>query len=317
MLLLWGFVVSGLALLFLGGELVVRGSIWLARALGVSVLFISLVVVAIGTSAPEFVVSVQAALDGEPDIAVGNVLGSNIANILLILGLTALVRPISAQRLLVFRDLTVLGIVSGGFALFAFNGTATLQGGLALLGGLAAYILYTFFTERENAKANEDIPDHVGAWRVFSGILLLAGGFAALIMGSRLLIDGAAGLAQELGVGPSVIALTVVAVGTSLPELAATLAAALRRQTDIVVGTVIGSNVFNLLGAIGATAVIAPFQFNTDFLVRDVWVMLGAVAVLVPTLIMGGKLTRWEAVVFLALYGGYCAVLYGLIASII
>ena len=252
-------LVASLGLLFAGGELLVRGAASLARRFGVSALVIGVTVVAFGTSAPEAVVSGLAALRGEDDIAIGNVVGSNTFNVLAILGACALLRPLAVAQQLVWRDVPVMLVVSIGFWLLTMDGRLSSTEGLLFLAGLA---LFTFEAVRSGRRESEAVvTEYTGALADRPGsklvaILQIAGGLALLVLGARWLVSSAVVVARALGVDETVIALTIVAAGTSMPEVETSIVATLRGQRDIAVGNVVGSNIFSLLGILGVSALL-------------------------------------------------------------
>lgn len=308
-------LLGGIALLLLGAEGLVRGGVSLARRLGVSPLLIGLVLVGFGTSTPELVASLRAALAGSPGIAVGNVVGSNIANILLILGVSAVIRPLACEPRALSRDGAMLAFASLIGAAVMLSGALGRFAGAALLLLLAGYIVQTYRRERvepdasaemhaQEATAGEPGPASLG------GALALAlGGLAATVAGADLLVDGALTLARAHGIPETVIGLTLVAVGTSLPELATSAVAALRGQSDVALGNILGSNIYNILGILGLTALVRPIAVPAEILRLDLWVMLATVAVLLVFARTGRRLTRGEGVCLLAFYGLYLAVL--------
>jgi len=312
------FLASGLALLVVGAEALVRGALAAARRLGVSPLLAGLVIVGFGTSTPELVVSVGAAMSGQPDIALGNVIGSNIANILLILGLSGLIMPLRVHRSSLARDgLAMLG-ATGLFLLLAYDGGLGAGDGVVFLMALAAYLGWSYRTERiepqspgaelHRAEADELVEVPASLPRA---LVWIVGGLAFLIGGARLFLTGAVGLGETLGVPPAIVGLTVVALGTSLPELAVSLVAALRGHADVAVGNVLGSNILNLLGILGVSSLLQPLTLAGRMLVIDQWVMLGATVLLLAFLLSGLRLNRIEAGVLLAAYGGYVASMAG------
>lgn len=300
-------VLGGLALLVLGGELLLRGAVGLARLLGLSPLLIGLTVVAFATSMPELVVTVAAGLEGRPIIGVGNVIGSNIANILLIVGAAALIQVMHPPRGLAKRDGAVMTGATLAMIALAFVGTISWPHGLVFLLLLGAYLVGSYLVEHrsgvtapdgEAAEALEAAPE---TWLPAVGLVLA--GSIGLVVGSELLIDGAVSIAKAVGVSDAVIGLTLVAFGTSLPELATAVVAALRRHADVAIGNIIGSNIFNVLGILGVLALVTPFQFTQELLVFDIWVMLGATLLLMAVLASGRAIGRGTALVFLAIYG--------------
>ncbi len=297
------YILIGLAGLFLGGESLVRGSVSIARRMAISPLVIGLTVVGFGTSTPELLVSVQAALRGFPDIAVGNIIGSNIANILLIIGLTALVWPIRVAGATLRRD-TAFMIAAGLFLapLFAWGEIGRLAGA-ALVAGLVVYLVWTFLkTGQHTADDDESIAVPMS---VVVSLLWVAFGLAALMFGAQFLVDGAVSIARDFGVSEAFIGLTIVAVGTSLPELATSLIAAFRRQSEIAIGNIVGSNIFNVLGILGVTALIAPIQVAPRFLIFDLPIMIAATFVLTGLLLARPQISRMGGALMLMGYAVY------------
>ncbi len=303
----------GLVLLTLGGDTLVRGASTAAKSLGVSPLLIGLTLVGFGTSTPELVTSLTAAMAGSPGIAVGNVVGSNSANILLILGVAALITPIVVDRAAFRRDGWMLVIASAVCAGAVLAGRIGFFWGLVMVALLIAYLVVAYLGERsvqdaERAKyehISEDAPDTKGGLWVGLGLAVV--GIALTIGGARLLVDAAVVIARDLGVSDTVIGLTVVAVGTSLPELVTSVVAAARKHADVALGNVVGSNIYNVLGILGITAMVSPLDVPPEIARLDLWVMLGATALLVLFVRTGMKIVRWEAAALLLVYGGYIA----------
>ena len=305
-------VAGGLVLLALGGELLVRGAVGVAARLGISPLLAGLTIVGFGTSTPELATSVQAAMAGSPGIAVGNVVGSNIANILLILGISALLMPLAVNPASFKRDSIALGGSAVLCAGSLLTGAVGLLQGVLLLACLVGYVGWAYQSE---ARANDDechrheaeaedrpVPPNTGA--VILGTMIVAG-LAAAIFGAGLLVDGATVLATAAGVSESVIGLTVVAVGTSLPELIACLVAVYRKHADVALGNVVGSNIYNILGILGITSIIKPIEAPAEIVGTDIWVMLGVTGLLIVQLRSGWRLSRIEGAVLVVLYCGY------------
>ncbi len=305
--------VLGLAILLVGGEATLRGAIGLARLLGVSPAMIGLTVVAFGTSAPELVVSLHAAVGGSPAIAIGNVVGSNIANIMLILGAGALIAPLICDPRAVRRDaaamLAALVLLTG----LGLTGAIHAWQGLLMVALLVAYIVWSYSDDRRNGSPASELhareaAETTGVPSATSSVLsFVAVGLAALLGGAHLLVEGAIGVARTVGVSESVIGLSLVAIGTSLPELTATAVAAWRRHTDVAVANVLGSNLFNVLLILGLAAVAAPLPFAADIVAVDLWVMLAAGVVLIPIMVTGWHISRGEGVFLLAAYVVYIA----------
>ena len=277
------FLFLGIALLTVGGEALIRGSLAAAKRLGVSPLLSGLVIVGFGTSAPELVVSVNAAIDGRPDIAIGNVVGSNIGNILLILGVCALITPLAVNPLALRRDAVTVVAASLLFLVLVGGSALGRVNAVIFLGALAAYLGWAYWSERfhaapsgelHQAEAEElsTVPKSV-LWTAIAVVL----GLLLLIAGSQVLLIGAIGIAAYFGVPEAVVGLTLVAVGTSLPELSISVIAAIRRHADVAVGNVLGSNIFNLLGILGVSALLQPLPVHPRIIHFDQWVMLGRV----------------------------------------
>jgi cation:H+ antiporter len=307
----WLYLLVGIGLLTVGGELLIRGALGAANRFGVSPLLSGLVIVGFGTSMPELVVSVEAALGGQPDIAIGNVVGSNIANILLILGLCALISPLMVTALALRRDAVTVIAASVLFIVLAgSDGLSHLDAALLLL-SLLAYLLWAYWSERFNDapsaevhKAEADEVTVLPKSAVWSALAVVIG-LAILIAGSKVLINGAIGMAQSFGVSEAVIGLTLVAVGTSLPELTISVIAALRRHADVAVGNVLGSNIFNLLGILGVSALLQPLQVGGRIMTFDQWVMIGVAVLVFMFLYTGRRLSRVEGGILLLGYAAY------------
>lgn len=309
-------LVIGLVLLIAGGELLVRGGSGLGRALGLSPLVVGLTVVALATSAPELAVSLDATLSGAPGLAVGNVVGSNITNVLLVLGLSAVVLPITVHSQLVRFDVPFVVVLSVLALVLMLDGSVGRFDGGLLVTLLVAYVAWTVVLGRR--AGNDDRP--TGATvpapsRPLIDTVLILVGVALLVLGARLLVSSATSIATAFGVSDLVIGLTVVAVGTSLPELATSVIAALRGEQEMAIGNVIGSNVFNLTAVLGLTATIAPGGIPVDAaaLRFDVPVMIAVAVALLPIVFTGMAIARWEGGVFLAYYVVY--VTYLLLAA--
>ena len=311
----YALVVGGLAILLIGGEALLRGATALGRRLGLSTLLIGLTVVAFGTSAPELVVSVQSAAQGNPGLATGTVVGSNIANILLILGVGALMRPIACALRSVRRDGAALVTATAMFTGFAFTGAFEVGHGAALLAALAVFLLWSFMGERRvvaaaanpGAAALAPSPHELPAMRAPAAVALVAVGCGALFLGATWLIDGAVAIARAFAVSEALIGLTLIAVGTSLPELTAALIASWRRDGDLLLGNVIGSNVFNCLAVMGAAALAGPVPVDSELLRLDIWIMAAATLFLIPVMLTGWRISRAEGAVLLLLYAGFLA----------
>jgi cation:H+ antiporter len=310
--------VAGLVLLLWGAEWLVRGASRLAAAGGISPLVIGLTVVSFGTSAPELAVSIQAGLAGQADVTVGNVVGSNIANVLLILGLSALVAPLVVAQQLVRLDVPLMIGVSFLLLFLARDGLLSRYDGLLLFGGV---VLYTAFSIYQSRKENEEVQTEyqrafgAGRERSYRAILINVGllvvGLGLLVVGARWLVDGAVAFARLLGLSELLVGLTVVAAGTSLPELATSVVASLRGERDIAVGNVVGSNIFNILLVLGLSGFVAPggIPIASQAMQFDIPVMTAVAIACLPIFFTGYTIDRWEGALFLAYYVAYTAYL--------
>jgi cation:H+ antiporter len=310
--------VGGLVALILGAEALVRGASLLAARLGISPLVVGLTVVAFGTSAPELVVSLQSALAGRSEIALGNALGSNIFNVLFVLGASAAVRSLSVSRKVVRLDVPVMILVCGLVWGLALDGMLSRAEGSVLAVLLVAYTgALVALGHREGRVARAASPESTGdpvtgwARSVGAQLVLIAVGLALLVLGSRWFVDAAVTLARSLGVNDLVIGLTLVAGGTSLPEAATSLLAAVRGQRDIAVGNVVGSNVFNMLGVLGVTSALIPggLPVPESAIVFDFPVMMAVMVACFPIFFTGLSIARWEGVLFLSYYAAYATYL--------
>lgn len=311
------FFILGLVTLVIGAELLVRGASRFALSMGVSPLVVGLTVVAFGTSAPELAVSVGAALGGNPDLAVGNVVGSNIANILLILGISAIIAPLVVDEQIIRQEIPIMIGAMLLMVVMALDGNiGRLEAGVLF----ALVVGYTVFLVRQSRQATsatndefaEDMPpdsDWDRHWSVQLGLIVV--GLIGLVQGSNWLVGSAVAFAQAFGVSDLVIGLTVVAVGTSMPELATSIVAAIRGQRDIAVGNVVGSNVFNVFAVIGATGLVSTAGIPISETARnfDLWVMLAVAFACLPIMATGREIARWEGWVFLGYYVSYTAYL--------
>ncbi|MCS6844419.1 MAG: calcium/sodium antiporter [Caldilineales bacterium] len=312
-------LLAGLALLIFGAEALVRGASRVAAAVGVSPLIIGLTVVAFGTSSPELAVGARAALAGSGDVAVGNVVGSNIFNILVIIGLSATIVPLVVNQQLVRLDLPLVIVLSLLVLLLGLNGTLGRVEGLLLFLGLLAYVGFQLWiSRREGAEVQTEYVQEFGDARNHSprrwvvNLGLIAAGLAMLAVGADWLVDSAASIARAFGVSELVISLTIVAAGTSAPEVATSAMAAVRGERDIAVGNAVGSNIFNILGVLGLSAALAPegIAVSSAALRFDIPVMIAVAVAALPVFFTGYTIERWEGALFLLLYGGYVLFLY-------
>lgn len=298
------FLCIGLLILLVGGKLLVDGASSLALNFGLSQGFIGLTIVAFGTSAPELLVSLNAALDGKSDIAIGNVIGSNIANISLVLGISAIVFPIKISSSVFKVDYIVLIISSVIFYFLSLNGIISRFEGFILL-LILILINFYFFFKLGKEDLNELVSDLIlplPKWKSMSFLIL---GIFGLYFGADLFVENSIEIASLFGVSERIIGITVIAIGTSLPEMATSIIAALNKKTDIALGNILGSNIMNILSIIGATAAISPIPVSEGFLNQDFYWMLGLTIVLFPILKSGDRVSRIEGVFLLAAYCTY------------
>ena len=316
--------VAGLVALVFGANLLVRGASKLALSFGISPLVVGLTVVAFGTSAPEMAVSVGAALSGQNDIAIGNVVGSNIFNVLFILGVSALIIPLVVNVQLIRQEVPIMIGVSLLLLALSLDGKLGLFDGALLFGLLIAYTVFLVVQSRSETKAAQDEyaqenkAAEAGAWdaKLPAQIALIVAGLVALVFGSEWLVNASVAFAKTMGVSDVVIGLTIVAAGTSMPEVAASITAAIKGERDIAVGNVVGSNVFNILGCLGLSALVsgnAGLGVAPSILAFDIWVMLAVALACLPVFMSGREIARWEGLVFIAYYVAY--VLYLILAA--
>ncbi len=305
------YLIAGLVLLFFSGDWLVNSSVQLARHFKVSTLVIGITVVAFGTSAPELLVSLEAVYKGSPDISIGNVVGSNIANIALVLGVVPLVLPIVVKRKDIWQDWIVMFVASVVLMLLSQDGEIRIAEGIVFLCLLCLYIWWSIHKSRlQSKKQSEVVLDPTMAlWKTIA-LFMVAG--AGLYFGAEWLVLGAKTIAQNFGISERVIGISIVAFGTSVPELATSLVAAFRKETDISIGNIIGSNIFNIWAILGITSVLKPISVNEQIVHIDYWWML-AVAVLLFVFILPiakGVITRWKGAVLLLIYVLYIYLLF-------
>ena len=306
--------VAGLGLLVLGAEWLVKGASRLAAALGISPLVIGLTVVAYGTSAPEMAVSVKSALAGQPDLALGNCVGSSIFNVLFILGVSAIITPLVVSSQLIRLDVPIMIGVSALALLLAADGSIGRLDAALLFAGAVAYTVFQILQSRkESAAIREEYGKEYGPKQASTAVnvALVAAGLVLLVLGSRWLVNGAVAFAQALGVSELVIGLTIVAAGTSLPEVATSILATIRGERDIAVGNVVGSNIFNILAVLGLSGLVAPagLPVSGALVTFDIPVMIAVAVACLPIFASGATIARWEGAVFLFFYVAYTAYL--------
>lgn len=305
-------ILLGAALLYAGGEGLVRGASALGRTLGLTPMVIGLTVVSFGTSSPELAASLVGVLQGAPAVSFGNIVGSNIANLGLVLGATAAIWPLAVAARFLKREMPLLAVISASMFWLVRDGTVDRLEGLVLLVVLAIYLRILLRKPAEPEVVTEEFEREYGDGKISVAwsVLLVLGGIGLLVLGANSLVQGAVGIARSLGVSERVIGLTIVAFGTSLPELAACVVAAMRREGDIVLGNLIGSNVFNILFILGVTSLVHPLSVDTQAVRLDLAVMLALTFVVWGFLTTGKRLVRWEGVVLFVGYGVYVASLF-------
>ena len=309
----WLLVIGGLIALIIGGDILVRGAVSLSARLGIPALIVSLTVVAFGTSAPELLIGIQSALEGVPELAIGNVVGSNVANVLLILGVPAILTGLQANDDGGSRNFLLMIGATIAFIAIAFTQPIGIWQGIVLLAILIGVLGYNFMLAQKDKAIREEMEEEaedegLETWKM---IAFLVGGIILLPVGADLLVEGATDIAEDFGVPEAIIGLTLVALGTSLPELATTVAAGFRKQGDVAIGNVLGSNMFNLLAIIGVTSMVAPVPVPKEFFHIDFWVMLISSLILAPFVMRRWKLNRTWGILFVALYIAYVIFLLG------
>ncbi len=306
----------GIVLLIGGAELLVRGASRLAVSVGISPLVVGLTVVAFGTSSPELAVQIQASFVGQADIAIGNVVGSNICNILLVLGLASVVTPMAVSRQLVKIDVPLMVIVSVALYVLASDHVVGRLDGALFFTTVVLYTTWLVRTSRKNQKIGKDLPSVADAveeepqppgmaWLANLGLIVV--GLALLVLGARWLVDGAVTFARLFGISELVIGLMIVAVGTSLPEIATSVVAGLKGERDMVVGNVVGSNIFNILAVLGIASLISPVGVSVAALRFDIPIMIAVALLCLPVFFSGSVVSRWEGGLFVAYYAAYTA----------
>ncbi len=305
------YVGLGLVILLVAGDVLVRGAVALSLRLGIPALIVSLTIVAFGTSAPELLIAVQAALEGVPALALGNVVGSNTANVLLVLGIPAVISGINTKNSDSQGDFWFMIGTSVLFVALCFAGPLYFWHGTILLAGISVFLSMAFVKAHRSRRLQKALQeelgdDHLDWWKI---AVLLVLGLIGLPFGADLLVDGAVNIAEKFGVDDGIIGLTLVAVGTSLPELATSVMAALRRQADVAIGNVVGSNIFNLLGIMGVASFFGPLPVPAGFLHLDLWIMLGTSLIMAPFVLSYLNIGRAWGVAFISCYAIYVMIL--------
>ena len=305
------FIILGLIALVVGGEILVRGATSIALKFKITPFVVGMTVVAFGTSAPELLVSLSAALDGSPDISIGNVVGSNIANIALVLGATALVYPIRVSKTSLSVDWPMLMLASLLFYFFILNLKLEWYEGIIFVSILATFTIWMIRKSRKaglkktDEASNDFNKEAIKEMNIWMSFLLIAGGCLALVIGADWLVYGAKNIARSYDVSESVISLSMIAIGTSLPELATSIMAAFKKQTDIAIGNILGSNLFNILSILGITAIVKEINVNELILQSDIFWMLGLSAILLPMMLLRRDIDRVEGSLLLIAYAAY------------
>jgi len=297
------YLFGGLIFLITGGDILLKGSVSLAGHLKISKLVVGVVIVSLGTSAPELFVSVKAALSGHPDIAIGNVIGSNISNIALILGFTALLIPIHVKKKSISFDWSVMMFGSVLLLIFILNLKLQFFEGLIFVVLIIAYIFKSiYFSRKENKKSNAT--NEIPKYNIYISIIFVIVAFVGLVIGANLLVRGGVGIARDFGVSERVISVSIIAFGTSLPELATSIVAATRKEIDIFIGNIIGSNIFNLLAILGITSMLKTINVNPLILKFDIYYLLFVSILLLLFMIPlnKGVITRWKGLIFILVY---------------
>ncbi|MEQ9172997.1 MAG: calcium/sodium antiporter [Rhodospirillales bacterium] len=305
-------LLAGLVILMAAAEIMIRGAVGLARLFGLSPLLIGMTVVALGTSAPELVVSLDAALTGNAGIATGNIVGSNIANVLLIVGAAAVIAPMARRSDRLYRDGALLVLCTALFIMLCWGRELGVAHGVLLLVVFLGFMGNAYWRDVNDPGASAERVgevEEIGAvpqksWIAWTATL---GGLAGIAVGADLMVGGGVSIARSFGLGEEVIGLTLIAIGTSLPELAASVVAARRGHADVAIGNVVGSNMFNMLGIAGVVSMTAPLPVPESMLAFDIWVMLGAAILIVPAMIGWAGVSRVAGLGLLILYGGYLA----------
>lgn len=302
----------GFILLMIGAEIFIRGAVAIAQKISMSPLVIGLTVLALGTSAPELVVSIKAAVNNSPGIALGNMIGSNIANILLVLALTAVIYPVKCRRREFIRDYSFMNIITLLFAVLCLTKMLTMIHGIIMIALLMSFIVYNYFDGKKKGSANNEVEglSNLAQKSWFFIITAAVIGLSGVLGGADFLVRGAVTIAQNLGISEEVIGLTVIAFGTSLPELATSLVAAFRHQNDMALGNIIGSNIWNILLIMGVASIMVPIKIPLQIAQFDVWIMMASSLILLPLMIKNNQLGRMSGIVLVISYFIYVYTLY-------
>ena len=303
------YLIGGLIVLIIAGEALVRGAVGIAVKFNIPTLVIGMTIVSFGTSAPELLVSLKAALNNHPELAIGNVIGSNIANIALVLGITTMILPIVVKRSTARIDWPIMMGTTILFYIFILDQKIVWYEGVVLTLGLVAFNYYMFWSAKKNKEieALDEETEEMKKSSMLVNILYIAGGAIGLAFGASWLLDGAVEIASNFGVSEHVIGVTIVAFGTSVPELITSVVAAFKKHTDISVGNLIGSNIFNILGVVGITAMVKEIPVSMQVITNDIYWVLGISLLVFPLMIIGYKINRLRG---FALFAAYCIYIY-------
>ena len=302
-------LIGGLIVLIIAGEALVRGAVGVALKFNIPTLVIGMTIVSFGTSAPELLVSLKAALNDHPELAIGNVIGSNIANIALVLGITTMILPIVVKRPTARIDWPIMMVTIILFYIFILDQKIVWYEGVVLTLGLVAFNYYMFWSAKKDKEIEvlDEETEEVKKSSILVNILYIAGGAIGLVLGASWLLDGAVAIASNFGVSEHVIGVTIVAFGTSVPELITSVVAAFKKHTDISVGNLIGSNIFNILGVVGITAMVKEIPVSMQVITNDIYWVLGISFLVFPLMIIGYKINRLRG---FALFAAYCIYIY-------
>ena len=299
-----------LLLLYIGGESTLKGVLSIAKKFQLSNILVSAVIIGFGTSLAELTVSIEAVLVGSPDLALGNIVGSNTANILLVTSLAALIAPITIKHLKINRDIFVMGLAAALLLLFKYTDWLNLFTGMIFLLILISYIVFSYYEDQKNSKKNKNETDVKSKLSLFKSILYSVVGISILIFGGWLLVTTSIMIAKNYGISETVIGLTILAVGTSIPELTTTIIASIKKHNDLVIGNILGSNIFNIFGILGITLLIEPIPVTNEMMKKGIWEMIAATILFILILKFLKKINKIIASVMLILYATYLVYLF-------
>ena len=299
-----------LLLLYLGGESTLKGVLSIAKKFQLSNILVSAVIIGFGTSLAELTVSIEAVLVGSPDLALGNIVGSNTANILLVTSLAALIAPITIKHLKINRDIFVMGLAAALLLLFKYTDWLNLFTGMIFLLILISYIVFSYYEDQKNSKKNKNETDVKSKLSLFKSILYSVVGISILIFGGWLLVTTSIMIAKNYGISETVIGLTILAVGTSIPELTTTIIASIKKHNDLVIGNILGSNIFNIFGILGITLLIEPIPVTNEMMKKGIWEMIAATLLFILILKFLKKINKIIASIMLILYANYLVYIF-------